>query len=659
MLGVCYYPEQWPRAQWAQDAGRMKALGLTYVRVGEFAWSRFEPDPGRPNPQYDFAWFDDVLAILGGAGLKVVIGTPTATPPKWLIDAHQEILPASPVTGQVRGFGSRRHYDFSSDVYLEHCRRIVTALAERYGEHPAVCGWQTDNELCCHDTALSASPAARDRFRLWCRDRYGTPEALNAAWGNAFWSMDYRSFDEIELPVLAVTETNPAHRLAWRRFASDEVVRFHDAQVEILRRLSPGRFVTHNFIPMDETGVDNVALARGLDFASYDNYPLGRTDLLMAHEPAEVFRPFMRTGHPDFGGLFFDWSRGLAPGSGFWVMEQQPGPVNWATHNPAPAPGMVRLWTLEAFAHGAAVVSYFRWRQARFAQEQMHAGLRRPDDSEAEAWPEVEAVAGELSRLDLAASPPAKARVALMADVEAQWVAEIERQGSSYRYPTILMDHYRALRALGVDVDVIGPASDVDGYGLIVLPSLPNPSAETVQRLEASGAVLLFGPRSGAKTEEFSIPEGLPPGDVLRALLPLRMLCVETLRPDCPEPLLWNGKTYPSLTWRETIEACAGTTVEATYGDGAAAMVRHGQALYLATLSDRAFLTDLFEALCAEAGVETIRLPETLRLRRRGRLTFAFNYAETPAPAPAPPGARFVLGAATIGPRDAAAWMPD
>ena len=655
MLGVCYYPEQWPREMWREDARRMQALGLSYVRIGEFAWSRLEPDPGR----YDFAWFDEVLGLLGQAGLKAVIGTPTATPPKWLIDSHPEILPVSPVTGHARGFGSRRHYDFSSDVYLEHCRRIVTVLASRYGDHPAVCGWQTDNELCCHDTTLSASTAARDRFRLWCRGRYGTPEALNAAWGNAFWSMDYRSFDEIELPVLAVTETNPAHRLAWRRFASDEVVRFHDAQVEILRRVSPGRFVTHNFIPMDETGVDNVALARGLDFASYDNYPLGRTDLLMAHEPAEVFRPFMRTGHPDFSGLFFDWTRGLAPGSSFWVMEQQPGPVNWATHNPAPAPGMVRLWTLEAFAHGAAVVSYFRWRQARFAQEQMHAGLRRPDDTPAEAWSEVEAVAEELSRLDLAASAPAKARVALMADTQAQWVAEIERQGSSYRYPTILMDHYRALRTLGVDVDVVGPGSDLDGYALIVIPSLPNPSADTIRRLQASGAILLLGPRSGAKTDEFSIPEGLPPGDALRALLPLRVLCVETLRPDCPEPLHWNGQTYRSLTWREIIEPGEDVTVEATYDDGSPAMVRHGRAIYLATLSDRTFLTDLFQSLCAEAGVDTVRLPETLRLRRRDRLTFAFNYAETPVAAPAPADARFVLGGATIGPRDVAVWMPD
>lgn len=267
----------------------------------------------------------------------MVIGTPTATSPKWLIDAHPDVLPVDPQTGRVGGFGSRRHYDFSSQTYLSDCKRIVEALAVRYGQHPCVAGWQTDNELSCHHTTLSASPVALAAFRRWCEARYDSIADLNTAWGNVFWSLEYRSFAEIELPVGAVTETNPSHRLAWRRFSSDEVVRFHDAQLQILRAHSPGRFITHNLIPMNETGVDNHAVAAGLDFASYDNYPLGRTDLLMADEPPEVFTRYMRTGHPDFGVFFFDQTRGLAPGD-FWIMEQQPGPVNWPGTIRAPPP---------------------------------------------------------------------------------------------------------------------------------------------------------------------------------------------------------------------------------------------------------------------------------------------------------------------------------
>ena len=213
MFGVCYYPEHWPQSQWGQDATMMAELGLTYVRIGEFAWSRLEPNPG----EYDFGWLDAAIASLTNAGLKVVMGTPTATPPKWLIDQWPEILPVDPDTGRTRGFGSRRHYDFSSAVYLRESLRITEAMAKRYGNHKGVVGWQTDNELCCHDTALSGSALARNAFQDWCQQRYTSIDKLNNDWGNVFWSMEYRDFSEIELPIGAVTETSPAHRLAYRR----------------------------------------------------------------------------------------------------------------------------------------------------------------------------------------------------------------------------------------------------------------------------------------------------------------------------------------------------------------------------------------------------------------------------------------------------------
>lgn len=649
MLGVCYYPEHWPESWWAEDAVRMKALGLRFVRIGEFAWSRLEPEPGR----YDFAWFDRAVDALGGAGLSVVIGTPTATPPKWVVDHDPAMLPVDPATGRVRGFGSRRHYDFSSAAYRGEALRISEALASRYGRHPAVAGWQTDNELCCHDTALSASTAARDGFRDWCRARYGGIDALNAAWGNVFWSMEYRGFDEIELPVGAVTETNPAHRLAWRRYSSDTVVAFHDAMVAVIRRHSPDRFVTHNFIPMDETGIDNHALAAPLDFASYDNYPLGRTDLLMADAPVDAFRPYMRTGHPDHGAVFFDRTRCLT-NRGFWVMEQQPGPVNWAGHNPRPLPGMVRLWTWEAFAHGADVVSYFRWRQVPFAQEQMHAGLERSDRSRADAWPEVERVAAELDRIDLAACPTTSAPVAVLVDDETQWLTGIERQGDGYDYAGLVMQWYGALRRLGVDVDFAGPGADLASYRLVVVPALSMPTPASIERLRATEAIVLFGPRSGGKTGDAAIPEGLAPGP-LCALLPIRVLATETIRPGCPGTIEREGRTYASTTWRETIEP-GGCTVEARYEDDAPALVAMGRFRYLATLTDDAFLADLFGGLCERAGVAVYALPPDVRVRRRGPVTFAFNYGATDVAAPAPTDARFVLGGATIGPRDLAAW---
>jgi beta-galactosidase len=641
MLGVCYYPEHWPEELWAEDAARMRGLGLTYVRIGEFAWGRIEAKPG----VFTWEWMDRAIETLGAAGLKVVLGTPTATPPKWLCEAYPDILPVDPQTGLTRGFGSRRHYDFSSPSYLREAERITVMMAARYGTNPYVAGWQTDNELCCHDTVMSASPAARDAFRSWCEVHYSDIDALNTAWGNVFWSMEYDRFDQIELPFFTVCETNPAHRLAYRRFASDQVIHFHDVMVEAIRRNVSGQWITHNLIPPATTGIDNAALTADLDFVSYDNYPLGFSDQLMANAPTGQARQFMRTGHPDLGALNFDQIRGLSKAP-WWVMEQQPGPVNWAPHNPRPAPGMIRLWTLQAFAHGAGCVAYFRWRQVPFAQEQMHAGLLRPDNVASVAWAEVEQAAAEMALLGDLGMNSAKASAAIIVDPASGWVSDIERQGAGYHYNKIVFQYYRTLRSLGVDADFVAPGDDLAGYKLVLVPCLAMPDDRSVEALKTSDAWIVLGPRSGAKTQDFSIADELPPG-LLRGLAPVKVTAVETLRPDCGGGLAYAGAQYESGLWRETIEVLAGDVV-ATYEDGAPAAVRSGKALYLATLTDDAFLAACFSDLCGEAGIATQILPDTLRIKRRGNLTFAFNFADAPVQAPVEGDVQYVIGGAEI-----------
>ena len=649
MFGVCYYPEHWPQEQWEKDAAMMADLGLTYVRIGEFAWSRLEPNPG----EYQFDWLDAAIESLTNAGLKLVMGTPTATPPKWLIDQHPEILPVDPDTGRTRGFGSRRHYDFSSAVYLRESMRITEALAKRYGNHDGVVGWQTDNELCCHDTALSGSDQAQEEFQNWCRQRYSNIDKLNSDWGNVFWSMEYRDFTEIELPIGAVTETSPAHRLAYRRFSSDQVIAYHNPMVEIIRQHAPGKFITHNFIPMNETGVDNFALAAPLDFTSYDNYPLGRTDLLLSGAPREQLQPYMRTGHPDFATYYHDQTRGLL-NRGFWVMEQQPGPVNWAHNNPRPAPGMIRFWTLEAFAHGADTVCYFRWRQAPFAQEQMHAGLLRPDNSKTEAWEEAEQAMTEVAMLDIANQPLQPASVAIITGAEGLWVSDIEKQGEAYEFNQVQLSYYSALRELGVNIDFISADSDFAPYSIIIAPSLPIIDQDFIDRCKASSAQFIFGPRAGAKTPEFGYPDRLPPG-LLQQLVPIRVLSVETLRADCTEDLYWNNQQYQSGSWREQLDA-AETTVLARYKDNQPAVVTQGRFTYIGTLTDREFLLDFFQQQCQQANIPIYRFGADIRVSQRGDLMFAFNYSDQPQDLALDAQAQLILGTATIEPHGVTVW---
>ena len=210
-LGVCYYPEHWSEDVWERDAARMAEVGIQWARIGEFAWSRLEPTPGN----LTFDWIIRAMDVLGRHGLKVVFGTPTATPPRWMVDKHPDML-AVDIHGRRKGFGSRRHYDFSHLGYREECARITRLLADAVGNHPALGAWQTDNEYGCHGTTYSYSPAAKAGFQTWLAEKYGKPEALNQAWGTVFWSMDYNRFDQIDLPNLLVCEAAPAHDLDFR-----------------------------------------------------------------------------------------------------------------------------------------------------------------------------------------------------------------------------------------------------------------------------------------------------------------------------------------------------------------------------------------------------------------------------------------------------------
>jgi beta-galactosidase len=613
-LGCCYYPEHWPRARWAEDARAMAAAGLSWVRIGEFAWARLEPRPG----ELHFDWLDEAIATLGAAGLRVVLGTPTATPPRWMIDRHPDML-ALDAAGRPRRFGSRRHYCFSHEGYRAEAVRITRLLAERYGANPHVAAWQTDNEYGCHDTTLSYSPAASRAFRRWCEARYGTIDALNEAWGNVFWSMDYASFDEIELPNLTVTEPNPAHSLAFRRFSSDQVVRFNRAQVEAIREHSAAP-ILHNYMGRI-TDFDHFALGADLDIATWDSYPLGFLEDRVEADAAHRMR-FARQGDPDFQAFHHDLYRAVGRGR-MWVMEQQPGPVNWAPFNPAPLPGMVRLWTWEAIAHGAEVVSYFRWRQLPFAQEQMHAGLLRPDGAEAPGLAEAREVARELA--ETGAIETARAPVALIFDYDADWAWTIQPHGAGNSYFGLVFTVYRALRALGLSIDIL-PASarDFSAYRLIAAPGLMHVPDDLGHALARADALVLAGPRTGAKTAEGAIPLPLPPA--------LPGLDVTVARVDSPRPspgvALVGGGTMGRYI--EELETGPEARVLERLANGAPALVAQGNWRYLAGWPDAAAARRLVRGICAEAGLETLELPDGLRCRLAGGRRFWFNYDASP-----------------------------
>jgi beta-galactosidase len=607
-LGTCYYPEHWPQRQWEEDAKRMADLGLKIVRVGEFAWSRFEATPGN----LTFDWMEQAVDTLGAEGLNVVMCTPTATPPRWMLDKHPDML-AVDAGGHVRKFGSRRHYCFSHLGYRKESVRIALLMAEHFAAHEAITAWQIDNEYSCHDTVVSYSEAARSEFHNWLEAKYGSVDALNQAWGNVFWSMEYGSFSQIELPNQTVTEPNPSHCLDFQRFSSDQVVAYNKAQADAIR--------LHTFVPLIHNYMgrivdfDHFKVGEDLDIASWDSYPLGfLVDRTEADDDWK--KRFERQGDPDLQAFHHDLYRAVGKGR-WWVMEQQPGPVNWAPNNPAPLDGMVRLWTFEAIAHQAEAVCYFRWRQAPFAQEQMHAGLLRPDSQPAAVFDEVAQTAIEIKQLGEV--EPTQAKVALIFDYESCWAWQIQPQGEDFDNFVLCLEFYRGLRRNGLSVDILPPTTDsLEGYSMVLAPGLLTWPDSLLQLLKTFTGIALLGPRSGSKSKNMSIAASLPPA------IPnfdCKVSYVETFSRGSDRSLVAGGAVR---TWLETLETTE-TITERTSG-GTPVLIGDKHIRYLAGWPETEAMSRILGDLAVEAGLDIIKMPEGVRRRCTGSHEFIFNH---------------------------------
>lgn len=606
-LGTCYYPEHWPEDQWPDDARRMKKAGLSWVRIGEFAWARLEPEPDK----LCFEWLDRAIEVLAEAGLQIVLCTPTATPPRWMLNKHPDILPKD-AQGRLRNFGSRRHYCFSHQGYHEECRRIAGVLAERYGQDDRIAAWQIDNEYGCHDTTLSYSDAARVAFRIWLAERYPSIDALNESWGNVFWSMEYAAFDDVDLPNLTVTEPNPAHVHAFRSFSSDQVAKFNAIQVDELRKWTDAPLI-HNYMGR-VLDFDHYEIGAGLDIASWDSYPLGfLLDRIEKNEQARA--DFLRQGDPDFQAFHHDLYRAVGSGR-WWVMEQQPGPVNWAPWNPAPLPGMVRLWTWEAFAHGAEVVSYFRWKQVPFAQEQMHTGLLRADGTAAPVLAEIAQVASEIEAMPKVET--ASAPAAIVFDYVSQWAWEAQPHGRDFDYFDLVFSAYRALRRQGISVDILPPdCSNLSPYKLVLVPGLMTLSDGLRTAIEETAAQVILGPRFNSRTADFRIVDRL---SATVETIDVDVVMTESLPPDARINVSSGGAV---IKWWEHLEGNAPVSVRTAQD---APVLVGDRVQYLAGWPDDALWDHLMAEWLDTARIDRIELTGGLRIRDTETHRFVFNY---------------------------------
>ncbi|PSQ25578.1 beta-galactosidase [Halobacteriales archaeon QS_9_68_17] len=651
-IGVCYFPEHWPSDRWREDVAAMADAGLEYVRMAEFSWGRVEPERGT----FDFEWLDEAIDLVAEHGMAAVLCTPTATPPKWLVDERPNVRQRDR-DGTVRNWGSRRFTCFNSPAYREETERVVERFAERYADDPAVAGWQTDNEYGCHETVRCYCDDCANAFRDWCRERYGDVDALNDAWGNAFWSQQYDSFAGIDPPRPTPAESHPSRLLDYYRFANDSVVDYNREQVEILRERNDDWFVTHNFMG-DFGRLDAAALAPDLDFLSWDSYPTG---FAQDRRQGRASVDELRAGDPDQVGMNHDRYRG-ALREPFWVMEQQPGDVNWPPTCPQPGAGAMALWAHHAVAHGADAVLYFRWRRCRGGQEQYHAGLRKADGSPDRGYRGAETAADELFDLDAVDAP-----VAVLQNTEDCWATHIQPHTPDWDYWGHHRAHYGAVRRHGVQADLVPPpgrpsAPALDEYALVVAPALhllDDDLAAALREYVADGGHVLFGARTGFKDRANKLHETPAPGplaDVVGATVDQH----ESLPEGVPTTLEYDGDVHDYRTWAEWLDPDE-ASVRATYDSGTAAgrpavtTNEHGdgRATYCGVWPAPEFADALVrDELDAVDVRRTDRLPGAVRAAERDGYTWVTNFGSDPVAVDAP--GDFIVGDDRVGAYDVA-----
>lgn len=491
-LGVCYYPEHWNKSLWAQDMDRMLAAGLKTVRIAEFAWNLIEPEEGKFT--YDF--FDGFLALALEKGMQVIFCTPTATPPAWLTDRYPEALNADR-EGHLIHHGSRRHYNYNSPVYQQFCRRIVEKSASRYGQHPAIVGWQLDNEFNCENSEFySESDTAA--FRVFLQEKYKTLEALNEAWGTVFWNQTYTEWNQVYVPRKTNTgSVNPHLQLDYYRFISDSVCRFAGQQAEIIRKYcKKDDFITTNGI---FGNIDYQRLKReSLDMLMYDSYP-DFAYCLDDYRENDLMKDRK-------------WSRNLAEiravSPGFGVMEQQSGANGWNTRMeaPAPRPGQLALWTFQSIAHGADYISYFRWRTCCFGTEMYWHGILDYSGRENRRLREVTDVSCKLGRIQEIAGSVYSARVGILKDYDNIWDRQVDRWHERVDGVSQI-SLFTALQRAHVPFDFVYLTEDIGAeelrkYEVLFYPHAAILTGERMSLLEryvAEGGKLVMGCRTGYK----------------------------------------------------------------------------------------------------------------------------------------------------------------
>lgn len=640
ILGTCYYPEHWPRDMWEEDLTRMLENGIDVVRIAEFAWSKVEPREG----EFTFEFFDEFMEVAAKLEMKVIFCTPTATPPAWLTHKYPEVLNRT-MDGVLYRHGARRHYNYNSPKYLELTEIIVEKFASHYGSHPNIIGWQIDNELNC-ETNVFYSESDSIAFRKFLQDKYESLEKLNKAWGTDFWNQSYTDWEEVFVPQPTISgdSTNPHRVLDYKRFVSASTLAYAKLQADIIRKyIKPGDFVTTNGM---FSNMDNHKMTKeSLDFYTYDSYPNFGYALDMYDPSDEAMRDR-------------NWSNNLietrSVSNKFGIMEQQSGANGWTSRMeaPAPRPGQLTLWTMQAIAHGADFISYFRWRTCIMGTEIYWHGILDYSSRDNRRLAEVKEVHDKLESMKEVAGADYKAKVGVIKDYDNIWDSEVdvwhgrvERQSRKGLFEAAQRSH------TPIDYIYLTPETDLEKlkkYQVLFYPHATILEPKRVKLLEqyvAEGGKLVFGCRTGYKDMTGQCVMDKLPG-LVSDLTGADVYEYTFIAPDSePVGIDWDGTTFEASVFVDLLQpkgenAKQEAIFTSEYYDGTGALIRNeygkGTVYYYGSafneLSAKTFMDKL--------GVITpysdrITIPETCELAVRAKdsvkYLFILNYKKESA----------------------------
>ena len=628
-MGIYYYPEHWSPAEWERDIKQISGLGFEFIHIAEFAWIEMEPEEGT----YNFTWLDRLVELAARYHLKVILGTPTAIMPVWMGIRYPDVY-LMDATYQRAEHGTRAQESITSVNYQRLSVKIIQELGKRYGKNPVVWGWQLDNEP---EAKADYSPAAQQAFRVWLQKKYTAIANLNSAWGTAFWSQTYATFDQIKTanaPLVGWWGTNPHALLDFKRFTADTQAAFLDLQANTLRPLISGKqFITTNYTAWSPQA--DPRRAEKIDFPSYTIYPnagaanLGDLGFRLGDNRTLSFAP-------DFQRSF----RGVTG-----VMELQPGQVNWAAYNSLPEPGTLRMWLYHSFASGCSFACSYRYRQINYGSEQYHGGIMKLDGvTLSQGGREYAQTIKEMATLRKAYDPkatyPAKLaarKTALLWNYDNFWSLERQKQSNRWDTKRFFQNYLEIAKSFGAPTYIVYEQDDLSSYKVVIAPAYELVDSALVRKWRnyvQQGGNLVLTVRTGVKNRWGHLFHSGWAGPIY-PLIDATISDFDQLQPNTKGKIEYNSNRYTWNIWADLVTANKPENEKAHYIDqfyaGKAAVVKNqigkGTVTYIGVdTGDSELEREVLRTVYEQAGATTENYPEGVYVQWRDGFWVAVNY---------------------------------